>query len=79
MNHQHLSGEASKQHSTPKFIHEKFDKNKLFAWQKSYGVFTYKYLTLLNIITGLRRLATIWSFYHPTFHVGLPIFNPPDS
>ncbi|MDR0547786.1 MAG: IS200/IS605 family transposase [Dysgonamonadaceae bacterium] len=24
-----------------KFIHEKFDKNKHFAWQEGYGVFTY--------------------------------------
>jgi len=27
--------------SSSKFIHEKFDKNKHFAWQEGYGVFTY--------------------------------------
>ena len=27
--------------SSSKFIHEKFDNNKHFAWQKGYGVFTY--------------------------------------
>jgi len=27
--------------SSSKFIHEKFDKNKYFAWQEGYGVFTY--------------------------------------
>jgi len=27
--------------SSSKFIHEKFDKNKHFAWQEGYGAFTY--------------------------------------
>jgi REP element-mobilizing transposase RayT len=27
--------------SSSKFIHEKFDKNKHFAWQEGYGIFTY--------------------------------------
>ncbi|MDR0230952.1 MAG: IS200/IS605 family transposase [Dysgonamonadaceae bacterium] len=27
--------------SSSKFIHEKFDQNKHFAWQEGYGVFTY--------------------------------------
>ena len=36
--------------SSSKFIHEKFDKNKHFAWQEGYGAFTYSRSQVDNVI-----------------------------
>jgi len=72
--------------SSSKFIHEKFDKNKHFAWQEGYTKILMKNIYLIDPTKifdciercfGASPLGDGWIIRNfPTFHIGLPILNP---